>query len=403
MTSGQLIRWQARHAKRAGAPWTSGGAIAVAAGIGLSQWVAHAGGTIETASHAWLAGTLLVFVVAFLRVPFHIYWRADAVMLAQLPIGGLALFDAAAWRCARAAGWGLLAALVGAYPFAGEGELFLRHAAVAGAFAAAAAGLVPAIATWGATLVARSASGGTPSASLRLAGALATASPTGAARAATSDQAPAPSALLGALPGFGATVVIVLALLETKWLTGGVPAASPGLVLGGLGAGSVVAWLGARALAPAHMGTILRDVSALDRQQLAMLEIHPPTALERGIASRLGAAALPYRKDARLVRRRYPMAFALGALAFVVLVAVGAARPADPAPWLIAVLGGTALYAVVLAVRLRHPPLELPRLSATLPIAPSAIARAKLAWLAAWWLIFVGAPAAFALARVLPG
>ena len=401
MTSGQLIRWQAKHANRAGAWWTSGAALALAVGIALSQWVAHTGGTLATGSHAWLAGTLLIFVVAFLRVPFHIYWRSDAAMLAQLPIGGLALFDAAAWRCARAAGWCLFAALVGAYPFAQVGgELYLRFAAVAGAFAAAAAGLLPAIATWGASLVARSASGGTQSTSMRLAGALATASPTGAARAATSDRPPAPSALLGALPGFGATVVIVLALLETKWLTGGVPAAAPALVLGGLGAGSAIAWLGARALAPAHMGTILRDVSALDRQRLAVLEIHPPTAIERGIAGILGAAALPYRKDARLVRRRYPMAFALGALAFVVLVAVGAARPADPAPWLIAVFGGTTLYSIVLAVRLRHPPLELRRLSATLPIAPSAIRRAKLAWLAGWWVIFIGVPATFALLRV---
>ena len=44
----------------------------------------------------------------------------------------------------------------------------------------------------------------------------------------------------------------------------------------------------------------------------------------------LGDAALPYTKDARLMRRRYPMAFALGALAFIVLVIIGLARQSAP-------------------------------------------------------------------------
>ena len=41
--------------------------------------------------------------VAFMRVPFHIYWRQDASLLAQLPIEGKPLFDAALLRCVRAA------------------------------------------------------------------------------------------------------------------------------------------------------------------------------------------------------------------------------------------------------------------------------------------------------------
>ena len=49
------------------------------------------------------------------------------------------------------------------------------------------------------------------------------------------------------------------------------------------------------------------------------------------------------------MRRRYPMAFALGGLVFVVLVIVGLARPADPTPWLAAVIGGAASYGLVLA------------------------------------------------------
>jgi peptidoglycan/LPS O-acetylase OafA/YrhL len=114
---------------------------------------------------------------------------------------------------------------------------------------------------------------------------------------------------------------------------------------------SVIGVLGARAGA-GIMTRILRDVSALDRQHLAHLEIRPPTAIERAIARLIGgAAALPYGKDARLMRRRYPMAFALGALAFLVLAIVGLARPADPAPWLTAAIGGSAIYALALASR----------------------------------------------------
>jgi len=397
VNSAQLIAWQARHARRAEAWWASSVVWVVAVGGALAAWVASAGDA-TAASHAWLAGAIAVFAVACLRVPFHVYWRADGGFLAQLPIDGAALFDVAAWRCARAAAWTTFAVVLGGVPLAWQApELVARHAALAAALGAAAAGFVPAVATWGATLVATSDGG---SSAMRVAAALATASPTGAARAAASSQPPAPSALLGALPGVAATGVIVVALLETAWLSGGAPVGSPAVVLGGLAAASVVAWLGARALASRHMATILRDVSALDRQRLAMLELRPPTAIERGIASLLGAAALPYRKDARLVRRRYPMAFALGAIAFVVLVVVGVARPADPAPWLVVVLAGSSAYAIVLAWRVRRPPVELARLSATLPLAPSAIARAKLAWLAGWWVIFVGAPAAFAVVRI---
>ena len=100
------------------------------------------------------------------------------------------------------------------------------------------------------------------------------------------------------------------------------------------------------------MGTILRDVSALDRQRLAHLEIRPPTAIERGLAKLAGAdGALVYAKDARLVRRRFPMAFALGALAFLILAIVGLAVPDDPMPWLTATIAGGALYGVALAGR----------------------------------------------------
>ena len=113
---------------------------------------------------------------------------------------------------------------------------------------------------------------------------------------------------------------------------------------------------------------------------------------------------LVYAKDARLIRRRYPMAFALGALAFLVLGIVGIAQPDDPMPWMTGTIAGGALYGVALAGRLYRPPIELARLSSTLPLGQAG--RAKLVWLLGWWTIFIVVPALFAALRQpepLPG
>jgi hypothetical protein len=93
------------------------------------------------------------------------------------------------------------------------------------------------------------------------------------------------------------------------------------------------------------------------------------------------------------------MAFALGALVWSVLVIVGLVQPDDPTPWLTVAIGGAATYGLVLAGRLRRPPIELVRLSATLPLTARARTRAKLAWLLGWWSFFVAAPAVFAALR----
>lgn len=395
MTSRELIAWSSLHERRARRPWTSPLALALVAGGAIAAWVAwRAGADPRAGSRAWLAGALVAFGVAFLRVPFHLYWRPDAALLAQLPIDGGPLFDAALWRCVRAAAATTLATAIGAVPLAASStELLLRHLAIAGALGLCAALLLPAVATWAASIVAASQSEGM--AALRVAAGI-----DRDARPRATTQAPAPStALLGALPGFASTVVIVGVLIASPWLVGEPTPLSPAVILGGLAGASLLAILGARATAPRVMGTILRDVSALDRQRLATLEIRPPTAIERGIAALIGDAALPYRKDARLMRRRYPMAFALGALAFLVLAIVGLARPDDPTPWLTATLAAATLYGLAVGARLYQPPVELARLSRTLPITEAARRRAKVAWLVGWWTIFVALPALFAALR----
>ena len=370
MTSRELMRWARLHERRAGRWWTSAWAIAIVAGFALHvpvEWRLDAAGP-AAASHAWLAGALVAFALAFMRVPFHLYWRGDAALLAQLPIEGAALVDAGLVRCARAAAATTLACAIAAIPMLRDSTLFAQHVAFACLLGLAAAALLPAAALGAAMLV---ASGNEPQGSA--------------------------GAILGALPGFASTAVFVDVLLASPWLAGNASLTDVMPELAGLASVSVLALVAIRTSAPRMMGTVLRDVSALDRQRLATLEIRPPTALERGVASLLGDAALPYRKDARLMRRRYPMAYALGALGFIVLAIVGLARPNDPTPWLVATLAGAALYAIALAGRLRRAPIELPRLSSTLPIAPSARARAKLAWLVVWLAIYVLVPATFAL------
>jgi hypothetical protein len=402
MTSRELIRWSQLHERRART--VPALAIPVAAGALLAAWVAwRATTSASSASHAWLAGTILAYAVAFMRVPFHIYWRADAPLLAQLPIEGRPLFDAALGRCVRAAEATTIAVLIGVLPLLLESDgttLVMRHAAYAVTLGLAAALLLPGVTVGAAALVVQ----GGGAKALRAATALAGApGRPDAQRTQTTHVAPvappsSPAAILGALPGFAASAVIVAMLFGAPWLLGQEASAPGPIVLTVIAIASIGAAIAARAGADV-MGRVLRDVSALDRQRLATLEIKPPTPIEQTIAARLGAAALAYRKDARLMRRRYPMAYALGGLAFIVLIIVGLARPADPTPWLTVAIGGAAIYGLVLVTRLQRPPIELARLSATLPLTAAASARAKLAWLLGWWAIFVAVPAVFAALR----
>lgn len=405
MTSAELIRWSTLHDTRAKsgarfvAVWLSAAALAAWV-YWRSMPVGDAGpaelaAAIVAGSHAWLAGALAAFAFAFMRVPFHLYWRGDAALLAQLPIEGGPLLDAALWRCVKSAVGTTLVVAAGAAPLARFApELFLRHVAVAGALGLAAALFLPAVAVWAASLVA--ASQGDRVQALRVAAGIdRERRPTGNA-----TTPPAPStAALGAFPGFASSLIVVGILISSAWLTGGSPNVPMPIVLASIAGVSILAIVATRATAPRVMGTILRDVSSLDRQRLATLEIHPPSAIERMIARMIGEAALPYAKDARLMRRRYPMAYALGALVFLTLVIVGIKQPLDPIPWLTATLVGATLYGLSLFRRLHTTPIELAKLSQTIPISRAAGRRAKVAWIAGWWTIFVLAPALFAALR----
>lgn len=389
LTGRDLVRWQNLHERRSRSGVSHPAVLVAALGAAFAGWVAWRAQVSPAAgSNAWLAGACVAFAIAFLRVPFHLYWRADAALLAQLPIEGSALLAAALSRCIRAAVTTTLVVAIGAAPLAAHSpDLALRHLALAGALGVTDALFLPAVALFAAQLVALSASEAV--ATLRAAtGVDATAKP------------PTPNtALLGALPGFAGTGVFVAVLLLSPWLTGREPVTPATITLGSLIGLSLLAIIGTYSGTPRVMGTILRDVSALDRQRLATLEIRPPTGLERVIGALTGDGALAYAKDARLMRRRYPMAFALGALAFLVLAIIGVRQPLDPLPWLVVILVGMAAYGLAVGGRLYRPPIELARLSASLPITDAARRRAKLAWIAGWWTVFVLAPGLFAALR----
>lgn len=424
MTTRELLRWQRTHAQReahAGSWWTSPTAASIlSAGVlsALVYWRCKT--SVSSGSDAWLAATLVAFAVTFLRVPARLYWRSDAPLLAQLPIPGAPLFDAAVVRCVASAVATTAIAVLGAVPLllldadlvgaatrtlqavpiAGDPvprltplALFIRHLAVAAGLGAAAAALIPAVALWAASLVAT----GRADRAIRTATVLAGGGP--ADHTPSSASTSSGAGVLGALPGVASSAVIVVAILVAPWLLNREPPIPAGWSLAVVAIGSVVALAAMRAIAAHTMPAIFREVSALDRQQLATLELHPPTRLERSIASLLGEASLPYRKDARLIRRRYPMAFFLGAVAFVAIVIIGIARPVHAEPWLAAAILGAVLYGAVLAKRLWRPPIELPHLANALPISRTARTRAKLAWLATWAVLFVAVPAAFALVR----
>ncbi len=401
MNSRALIRWSALHERRArrASWWASPVVGAAAAAAAVAGWVAWrmslAPGDLAIASRAWLLACLGIFGVAFLRVPFHMYWRADSSLLAQLPVEGKALADAALLRSARGALWSTALAGAGTIPLAVAGVPFAivaRHLAFAGVFGVAAAGLVPAIVLWAASLVAIDDGAGTASA-------VRTAAGIDASTRAARRSSPAP--ILGAVPGGLGAVIIVVVLLAAPWLTGGTPSLPFPAVAAVILGGSAIAFVGGRRLADRAMARILRDVAALDRQRLASLEIRPPTALEQHLAALAGAGAIVYRKDAQLMRRRYPLAFALGAVIFLACVIIGISQPADPSSYLVPILVVALGYLALLARRLTRPPIELPRLLATLPIAPAAATRARVVWLAGWLLVFVAVPFAVAVVRTL--
>ncbi len=375
MTSREFHGWEqraSRHGQARSWLWTLG------IGAMLAAWIQHGVDHGEPATR-WLVVAVAGFALVFLRAPSHFFWRSDATLLARLPIAGQVLFDSGLRRSGRDASRLAVMLLCGAIP------MLLANATAALPYLAIAASLVVLAAGAGpATCVG--------------AGALVIHDRTRQLLAGSAPTTP-PTALLGGLPGFVAALAIVAVVGCAGSLHGGSSELPWTYVSAVLAVAGVVSCVAARQLWAMYMPAILRDVTTLDRQQLATLQILPAAPMHRLVAQLLSrASALVLDKQSRLMSRRFPMASVAGALLLVGL-AILAIWPRADLSWFATLLVAGCVYTVMLARRLVNSPTALPRLEQTLGLTPKNFRVAHTAWLSAWWGLFVGMPGIIAALR----
>jgi hypothetical protein len=95
-------------------------------------------------------------------------------------------------------------------------------------------------------------------------------------------------------------------------------------------------------------------------------------------------------KDARLMRRRYPLAYVIGVVGVLSQWGLAIGAPDGMLSWALAIDAGMIVYAVILARRLHDAPIEHPVALASLPVAASEARLAKRAWVALWLTVYLG-------------
>jgi hypothetical protein len=323
---------------------------------------------------------LAAFVPAMFGAPYRMFWRRDAPLLARLPIAGAALWYVAVVRAARAAARSIVVVAPALAVIAVADPVIAgRAAAIALTMALAAIALVPAVCLSAAHMVA-------------------TGKATGLASAVGGGEVALPTTTwLGGLPATAIAGVVVAAIYGAPWIIDGEGGAGP-VGIGVVAVAALAAGAWATRAAPRTYPLAMREVAALDRQIHAHLEIHPPTMIERAVRDRLGAAASVHDRLARLLRRRYPLAVFAGVAGGATLIVIGLAQPRELVAWIGAVSAALGFLAGWLTRALARPPLELPRLTATLPLAPASVATAQTAYVATWVVLYVIVPAAIAAA-----
>lgn len=391
MNTRRLLHWgdleesrrrQARRGLAGLPPWL----YALAAGLLAAVEVARRAGALGAAAagDASLegAGKLLLLGVAAGQIlvvfgaPFRLFWRHDAALISRLAIPGRAMFAVGLVRSARAAGRVLLASAVAALAFALGPEgvaMALRHLAVAAVAALMAGLLAPAL--------------------VLLAGGMVASDKVQAALDSMGGEFHAPrTSWLGVLPGVNAAALGLMVMGAAAWARGAAATTMvgpPAILLGAGAAVSIAAALWALARAGAVMPAAMHEVVALDQERLAHVDLVAPSRMERLVARMLGdGAGAVLDKDARLLRRRYPIPFFAGAVGLIALVILGAVQPADVLVWAAAVAAGVGAYGVVMARRSVSPPTEHVRFLATLP-AGRGMLRAKRARVALWVVAYL--------------
>ncbi len=387
MDGTRLLAWgDLDERRRRRGPVATRWIVAGGAGVLLAVEAARRGGWFEgvrgAPSSALIVAIVLAgFVPAMFGAPYRMFWRHDAPLLARLPIPGAALWRVALVRAARAAGAAAAVVIPTLVIVAiGDAGLAARAAVLTAVLALATVALLPSVCLGAAHLV---ASGKADALASSVGG----------------GEVHLPStASLGALPGTMIAGVVLAAIYASPWIAGGADPAGP-VILVAVVAVSALAAVLASSAAPRVYPLAMREVAALDRQINAHLEIDRITPIERIVQARLGIGAAPvYDRMARLVRRRYPLVVFAGAAGALVHIIVGFVQPGELAAWLAVAAAGQGFLAAWLARALTREPLELPRLTATLPVTAAAVAVARRAYVAGWCVVWVVGPGAVAIA-----
>jgi hypothetical protein len=371
MNATRLLHWTDLEARRRSPyRWLRRAAVAGA----LAGLVAY-----SASLATWHSLITFAFASTMIATALGMFWRADAALLARLPIPGLVLLQAAILRAARAALLTALTLAIAGLPLLTQvpDAALLRGLALIGTLALLTATLIPAAAAAASLMVA----GG------QLASATATV-------AGVDTPERLPTTVLGALPGTAAALATLLAISLRPWIADGSSTVlGPAPTVLGITAIACLAALTLIARSAHGMSIALREVAALDRQRLAHLEIHPPRGLEALVTRALPrTSSLVYDRTSRLMRRRYPMAWVIGFLAYLLAVPLAIWSPSDAFTWSLGLAIATSVYALSLSLRLHRPPIDLPRHST--PIPPSSASRARVAWILLYMALFTLAPTA---------
>ena len=416
MDASRLLHWgdleerrrrRARGGLGALSPWwysiLAGVVLAFVVGRAVGAFGADVAGDGDprSAVNLWLAALACAHVIVLLGAPFRMYWRHDSALLGRTAIAGRPLFTVALIRSARAAAKVALPCAAGALMLAlgplGSLEIALRHVTLVVIAFSWAALFGPAVALAAGAVVASDR-----------------------ARAALSSLAgefePPRTSWLGILPGFAGTLLVLLLIALVDWSRGlsRAPVGEPVyLLLIGVAVPLVCVVL-AIARSDAVMIDAVREVSALDQERLAHIELTRPSAVERLVARSVGSAGARavIEKDASLARRRYPIPFFFGVMGVIISWILAAAAPADMMLWAGTICAGLGVYGVVMARRHMQPPIEHIQYVRTLPIAGSELIRAKrahvLLWVVSYMLVgaipvIIRSPAPAVAAAILGG
>ncbi len=394
ITARRLLAWgdlddrrrrAARRSPLARIPsWLVSALAGVALGAELYRRLAVEGDPAG-ALRLWLALTIAGHVLVLFGSPHRLYWRRDSPLLARMPIPGRALFVLALVRSARAAARIALASGLAALAFGPElgWEMVGRLELLVAVAALGAAGVGPAAAL--------------------IAGAVVASDRAQAVLGEFAGEFKAPrTSWLGIVPGVAGSALVVALVLLTPWAAGAPSEGARTAVLLGVSLGlPVLAALAALARADRVIPAALREVSALDQERLAHIDRVGPSRLERAWfrTLRSAGARLVAGKDATLTRRRFPSPYFIAPTGTAVLWLMAWLGGDRVVPWASVVLFGMAVYAVLMARRLVAPPVEIPRLIATLAIGPAdarAAKRAAVVLRALVWIAPGGVPLAIA-------